>query len=1377
MDGPSGFTAPVSHNHIGGPSKRVKKKKIKRSTAGNGSNNNHDTSKIRSPVILPSSARGKNPITPTKKQLLSPRSPIINLDMDDDKDNFSLQEMRSPSFPSPPPGGSIAKSGSFVSRSTPRGGRLYRENPDMPTSPRSAIRPASSTLPQPETTFNKAINTIATLKIHNHALRRRQQQLKKAQIWKELKSLQDINKVEVKPTAKYHIYEAIAAWKLRYFVEFIRLRALRKEMKDAYAISRDKDAEIAALSQLISATKGEIGNIVDHHRQHQELLSRSKEENSTLQKEIRDLRDGIDNLRKKIAEQEKVIVDQDKKALEEQKTSADQSLQMDVLRKELEITRLTCQELIKKNLTTETDLKDFYSQINTQAKEFTDVSDKYRELLESHRALQEQFACYQEDREGRWTDRFTEQIQRFNHLSGQYNHVVDCLQHSEYETKILSGQLEESEVEKKRLTAEHDAMAKLTADLALQVQSSRRDHQQTQARLLETERELKLSEDARRISTEKLTSMLAEAFKARDDTSRERNEALEREKRLLLDIAEVKRQLEESKASFDQLESDHVILKGAFLDIHKRVYSPTKKGSSQFPESIEMLIRSHANLVEEEKRAAKQVAEETDRAERRDLEDKLLQLMKKLEDKVDHFETIQLQIAQAPLSPTKVAPTTGATPFQTTPATDTQETVISTVSAASNQPVSTPASKPASAEFQNKTTLNVVAPGSLSIDDVRDVQKRAAIEEHLHLENIFHDIRLQMRILQQEVSQEEANITYLTGERDQYQEILNNYFKEFEAVYQRPIEETDYDENTLAYLQEIKAVGDDIAIRQEHNETRMTHIEELRQQSRTLNQDLEANADAFRATYDEHIVQYYPTDLVVTLQAMEVPQRRYSILNDQNDATAPTGASVDAEESETANPPLESPEAASVSSLGDRESDVDSSDGRRGKLKRQSSKRSKGNGEKKRRKKRTSASAPDEPSPTAVSHEPTETSNPGDVGTDSQRLYSPFDGHIASQDQALAPASSEADQIYSLFSSSAEPPTILYRSPSEEKPQHIHQSREELENQQVLHSPALPHPVVADRPPSRRGGEAATEEEIAIRDQVNQAIRRQSLHTIDAVVRAAVDKMFPMETASDANLAEQKNDVVHVGASALSHKVATPPELRPLSRASRPLSRTTPPANAPQSLSDQGYLQVEASENRPLSRSSRPLSRATPPNVTVSPGESESRSVSRARSKGMSGATVDMNSFLRPASRNGDFSSLELVNSSEGASSHVQAESDVFGAVVSSGSKPSSRQRAQGSRPVSRQLSSRPNSTSASPSSNGMAEAAIIDESLPMEVLQAEYVAIKKDLKRWRQEFITANGRPPAVDDFQSLDLETKIKIARRNALKKKLGAGGGGDD
>ncbi|RYH01736.1 hypothetical protein EON65_48225 [archaeon] len=112
----------------------------------------------RSPtgVLLPKEVKVPNSSKEPQTLLIlhTPTKPPLILD-EDDKDNFSLiHEHQSPSFPSPPHG-SIIKSTSFVSRSTPRGGRVYREGSNGDASHPQAPKSADVSYP--------TLNTMYTL--------------------------------------------------------------------------------------------------------------------------------------------------------------------------------------------------------------------------------------------------------------------------------------------------------------------------------------------------------------------------------------------------------------------------------------------------------------------------------------------------------------------------------------------------------------------------------------------------------------------------------------------------------------------------------------------------------------------------------------------------------------------------------------------------------------------------------------------------------------------------------------------------------------------------------------------------------------------------------------------------------------------------------------------------------------------------------------------------------------------------------------------------------------------------------------------------------------------------------------------------------------
>ena len=56
-----------------------------------------------------------------------------------------------------------------------------------------------------------------------------------------------------------------------------------------------------------------------------------------------------------------------------------------------------------------------------------------------------------------------------------------------------------------------------------------------------------------------------------------------------------------------------------------------------------------------------------------------------------------------------------------------------------------------------------------------------------------------------------------------------------------------------------------------------------------------------------------------------------------------------------------------------------------------------------------------------------------------------------------------------------------------------------------------------------------------------------------------------------------------------------------------------------------------------------------------------------------------------------------------------------------------------------------------------------------VESLLQEQAALREEVRQWTQEFIVAYDRRPAVEDFQSFDTDIKLKLIRKNQIKKLL--------
>jgi hypothetical protein len=52
---------------------------------------------------------------------------------------------------------------------------------------------------------------------------------------------------------------------------------------------------------------------------------------------------------------------------------------------------------------------------------------------------------------------------------------------------------------------------------------------------------------------------------------------------------------------------------------------------------------------------------------------------------------------------------------------------------------------------------------------------------------------------------------------------------------------------------------------------------------------------------------------------------------------------------------------------------------------------------------------------------------------------------------------------------------------------------------------------------------------------------------------------------------------------------------------------------------------------------------------------------------------------------------------------------------------------------------------------------------------EKEYSQLKRELRKWKADFIAAMGREPVASDFPDIEQDVKLKIARKNQLSKDL--------
>eukprot|EP00981_Chlorochromonas_danica_P003659 scaffold681_cov173-Ochromonas_danica.AAC.22 len=437
-------------------------------------------------------------------------------------------------------------------------------------------------------------------------------------MWRELKHIEEANREEVRTTTKMQIYEAVAAWKLRYFVEYIRLQASRQDRTEATRQLRDKESQLVTLQETFMDIRSEVANIIVNHKEHQELLAKSTVANDALDNELKGLREELDLIRKKVHDQEQTIAKQSYKAIETEKSFSENSTQLGIMKKELEITRLTCQELIMSSLSKDNNLNAANEKIEQQLQDYHAVNAQYEHLKEDHQRLLDRFRFFEEDVWYNLLPQWENRVGSVNQVSSktlsELSEARALLRDKEEEHNRLQAEIAQRKEREERLVHEHAVMSKLTVDLSLQLENLRKEHIEAQATIRSQAEEIR---EMRAKHEEVEQSLQTSLFSA--------NNALSQAN---CSVLEAKREVEERSmfaedlhayafnllTLHEELEEDHVNLKTAFLDLHKRVYTSSRK--KQIANSRASLSKDRSlDLPENVKNAVSNIIESTTLAE------------------------------------------------------------------------------------------------------------------------------------------------------------------------------------------------------------------------------------------------------------------------------------------------------------------------------------------------------------------------------------------------------------------------------------------------------------------------------------------------------------------------------------------------------------------------------------------------------------------------------------------------------------------------------------------------------------------------------------------------------------------------------------------
>ena len=164
---------------------------------------------------------------------------------------------------------------------------------------------------------------------------------------KEIRSYEKDNEYELRVAQKQRMEEAVAAWKMRYYIELLRLNSMRhivdvveaknQEMAEDMRTMEHRMADIQARSEEMEAAvgsfKGEAGT-----------LERDK---SALAQQLKETQQLLKQTQEALQEREEELAAEKAARAAQQDMFKQQTEQVGIVDEQLQITRLTCQDLVK----------------------------------------------------------------------------------------------------------------------------------------------------------------------------------------------------------------------------------------------------------------------------------------------------------------------------------------------------------------------------------------------------------------------------------------------------------------------------------------------------------------------------------------------------------------------------------------------------------------------------------------------------------------------------------------------------------------------------------------------------------------------------------------------------------------------------------------------------------------------------------------------------------------------------------------------------------------------------------------------------------------------------------------------------------------------
>jgi DNA repair exonuclease SbcCD ATPase subunit len=228
----------------------------------------------------------------------------------------------------------------------------------------NVIYSAPSTTLDPKSAFEKAVESLAAMKLHDYALKRKERMRNRYKLWDEIRGTQREMEITGAEQALLEFQEMLAAWKIKYYIQKYKDKKSYESLDDE---KKNWIRQCKGLKKKVISLQGEIAEYLGKDLEGVSLaltseksvlevtLEEARATNLRLNGHIEKLNETIESMK---YEQEQVL----KKHAEELESAArvleESRTETKVVREEMDVSRRACQDYLRTITALENKLQD-----------------------------------------------------------------------------------------------------------------------------------------------------------------------------------------------------------------------------------------------------------------------------------------------------------------------------------------------------------------------------------------------------------------------------------------------------------------------------------------------------------------------------------------------------------------------------------------------------------------------------------------------------------------------------------------------------------------------------------------------------------------------------------------------------------------------------------------------------------------------------------------------------------------------------------------------------------------------------------------------------------------------------------------------------------